>query len=120
VTEDDEKLITAEFLGLFIAFGADYILFWVVLGVTGTVPGWIVVAMTVLTLGFYGGWLVVRWRRLRDDEPTQPDPLETLRDRYAAGELSDEEFERRLDRLLDNEREERLGADEQSNERSRR
>ena len=84
-------------------------------------PEWIVVAMTVLTLSFFGGWLVLRWRRLRDDEePTQPDPLETLKDRYAAGELSDEEFERRLDRLLDNEREQRVGVDEQSKERSRR
>ncbi|WP_435358934.1 SHOCT domain-containing protein [Haloarchaeobius sp. DFWS5] len=30
-------------------------------------------------------------------------PLEELKNRYAAGELSDEEFERRTERLLDNE-----------------
>jgi len=45
------------------------------------------------------------------DEPTEEDvrtadsksPVEQLRERYARGELSDEEFERRLDRLLETE-----------------
>lgn len=121
MTQEDEKLITAEFLGMFIAFGADLILFVALLAVTGTMPGSVAVAITALTLGFYGGWLFLRWRRLRDsEESTQPDPLETLRDRYAAGEISDEEFERRLDRLLETEREERVSVDEQSKERSRR
>ncbi|MFC6863607.1 SHOCT domain-containing protein [Halomicroarcula sp. GCM10025817] len=31
------------------------------------------------------------------------DPLATLRDRYARGEIGDEEFERRLERLLESE-----------------
>ena len=31
------------------------------------------------------------------------DPLQTLRDRYARGELTDEQFERKLDRLLETE-----------------
>ncbi|OYR42371.1 hypothetical protein DJ82_02440 [Halorubrum sp. Ib24] len=31
------------------------------------------------------------------------DPLETLRERYATGEIGEEEFERRLDRLLETE-----------------
>lgn len=41
----------------------------------------------------------------RDEtRPTErDDPLETLRNRYARGELTDEEFERRLDRLLETE-----------------
>ncbi|MBV0900360.1 SHOCT domain-containing protein [Haloarcula salina] len=46
-----------------------------------------------------------------DGEPTVEDvptvdsksPVEQLRERYARGELSDEEFERRLDRLLETE-----------------
>ena len=42
-----------------------------------------------------------------DAEPepadSQTDALETLRERYAAGELTDEQFERKLERLLDTE-----------------
>jgi uncharacterized membrane protein len=40
------------------------------------------------------------------DEPesaTAADPLETLRDRYARGEIGEAEFERRLERLLETE-----------------
>ncbi|MFO7927322.1 SHOCT domain-containing protein [Natronomonas sp.] len=33
----------------------------------------------------------------------EPEPLQTLRDRYARGELSDAEFDRKLDRLLETE-----------------
>jgi len=40
------------------------------------------------------------------------DPLETLRERYATGEIGEEEFERRLDRLLETEElEARIDAD---------
>ncbi|MXR41890.1 SHOCT domain-containing protein [Halobaculum sp. WSA2] len=41
-----------------------------------------------------------------EDPPADPDTrdaLETLRDRYARGELTDEQFERKLDRLLETE-----------------
>lgn len=38
-----------------------------------------------------------------DEEPSANDALERLRDRYAAGELTDEQFERKLDRLLETE-----------------
>ncbi|UPW01970.1 SHOCT domain-containing protein [Halorussus gelatinilyticus] len=38
-----------------------------------------------------------------DDADEQRDALETLRDRYARGELTDEQFERKLERLLDTE-----------------
>ncbi|AGB38461.1 SHOCT domain-containing protein [Natronococcus occultus] len=38
-----------------------------------------------------------------DEEPSATDALERLRDRYAAGELTDEQFERKLDRLLETE-----------------
>jgi len=34
---------------------------------------------------------------------TEPDPLATLRERYATGEIDEAEFERRLDRLLETE-----------------
>lgn len=51
-------------------------------------------------------------RREREDEPhlvPEPggnDPLSALRERYARGEIGDEEFEHRLDRLLATEPEE--------------
>jgi len=38
-----------------------------------------------------------------DEEPSANDALERLRDRYAAGELTDDQFERKLDRLLETE-----------------
>ncbi|MFC6796773.1 MULTISPECIES: SHOCT domain-containing protein [unclassified Haladaptatus] len=37
------------------------------------------------------------------DDESQRDALDTLRDRYARGELTDEQFERKLERLLDTE-----------------
>ncbi|WP_222918842.1 SHOCT domain-containing protein [Natrinema sp. SYSU A 869] len=47
---------------------------------------------------------------VRKSEPTTTEPatdtrdaLETLRERYAAGELTDEQFERKLEQLLDTE-----------------
>jgi len=36
----------------------------------------------------------------RDAVADERDPLETLRERYARGELGDEEFERKLDRMI--------------------
>ena len=122
VTQEDEPLVTGEFLGFFLVFGADIILVVVLLAVAGIVSGSVAISVTALILAVYGGWLGVRWRRLQDDgEPVQPDALETLKDRYAAGELSDEEFEQRLDRLLDTEqREEQSVAEESLKERSKR
>ncbi|ELY96573.1 hypothetical protein C482_15643 [Natrialba chahannaoensis JCM 10990] len=37
------------------------------------------------------------------DESTPGDALETLRERYAAGEITDDQFERKLERLLETE-----------------
>ncbi|WP_256392207.1 SHOCT domain-containing protein [Natronoarchaeum rubrum] len=37
------------------------------------------------------------------DSDDEDDPLETLRGRYARGELTDEQFERKLERLLETE-----------------
>ena len=39
--------------------------------------------------------------RQRTDPRAERDALETLRDRYARGELSDERFERKLEKLLE-------------------
>lgn len=42
-------------------------------------------------------------KRQRTDPRAERDALETLRDRYARGELTDEQFERKLEKLLETE-----------------
>jgi hypothetical protein len=42
--------------------------------------------------------------------PDESDPLQTLRNRYASGELTDQEFEEKLERLLETEDIERPGT----------
>lgn len=52
-------------------------------------------------------WWDDQWSETAERESTETPPennrdaLETLRDRYARGELTDEQFERKLERLLD-------------------
>lgn len=46
-------------------------------------------------------WLLVR----HDDQPRAEDPLEILRERFARGEISQEEFERARAALLADQRE---------------
>ncbi|MCH7659472.1 MAG: hypothetical protein IH933_02455 [Euryarchaeota archaeon] len=53
--------------------------------------------LLVCTYGF------VRFVESTDESLDNVDPAERLRDRYAAGELSDDEFDYRLDQLLDSE-----------------
>lgn len=59
--------------------------------------------LALIVLGFTA-WAGVRTGVLGRDEATEADPLATLQERYAAGELTEAEFERRLDRLLDSDR----------------
>ncbi|MFC7071699.1 SHOCT domain-containing protein [Halovenus rubra] len=100
---ENESIITQEMFGLFIAFGADMILLYGALAVFDVVHWVVPFGVILLVFGFFGGWIVRRWRRLRD-KPEQRDPHETLKARYAAGELSDEAFEEKLDTLLDSDR----------------
>lgn len=65
-------------------------------------PGWLM----VLPVGFLAavlgsvGWLAYRATRDRTAEDTGGDPaIEALRERYARGEISEEEFQRRRERL---------------------
>ncbi|WP_459807153.1 SHOCT domain-containing protein [Halopiger thermotolerans] len=71
------------------------------------------VAILVVIFGFiFGGELLDKLAPLlaesdadptEETDPTPEDPLERLRTRYADGELSDAEFERRLETLLETE-----------------
>lgn len=54
-----------------------------------------------------------------DEEPSTTDALDTLRDRYARGDLTEEQFERKLDRLLETETVENASEYRQRAERER-
>ncbi|MFC4949267.1 SHOCT domain-containing protein [Pseudonocardia sp. GCM10023141] len=60
----------------------------------------IVVVIAVLALAVLGGVGLVRGRRAGDVTPApEDDARQRLRLRYAAGEIDDEEYERRLSAL---------------------
>ncbi|ELY38514.1 SHOCT domain-containing protein [Natronorubrum tibetense] len=93
---------------------------------------WFALAITLLFVAtsFLIWYLVERseTEEMRSDDATvdeseaEPDPVTKLQERYAAGELSDEEFETKLDRLIDsNEQAEAAGieTEELELERSR-
>jgi len=86
-----------------LAAGAPY--FWVAfpVGFGGVLP---------MTLG------AVRLYEQRQDETSEDesDPIETLRDRYARGELTDAEFERQVEDLLETEDASAETADERLRE----
>lgn len=70
--------------------------------------GWWMLSNTVMFVGF---WALVIWaviivargsqRGPKRPTPRDPTPLEILERRYASGEITDDEFETRRRRLLD-------------------
>lgn len=99
--DSDESLISDEMIGYMVVFGLDFVLLAGLLWLVDLVSGAAFAAVTGLVVLVYIGWIAWRWHALRSDRSTETDPVETLKRRYAAGELSDEEFERRLDQLMD-------------------
>jgi uncharacterized membrane protein len=103
-------------LGVFLAFGVDTILIVGVLWYVGRISGETAGVVSAAVLVVFALWIVTRWVRLRrTDDPDaesferagsrgQRTPLEQLKRRYAEGEISDAEFEKRLDTLLDADR----------------
>ena len=84
------------------------------------------VAITALLLAsVFLVWVLVRKVESAESEPTEVepvDPVTRLQDRYAAGEITEAEFEERLEALIEaNERADRAGVEteELSLERSR-
>lgn len=90
-------------VGAFVAFGADLMLLVVALSAVGVISWGFTAVISALVFGFFGAWVRKRWRRLLSTD-AEADPHETLKARYAAGELSDAEFEEKLDTLLDSDR----------------
>jgi putative membrane protein len=69
---------------------------------SGGAPGWILVAGLVMQLLFLAvllGAIYLGYRAVTDRDRSSDPALEELRTAYARGELSDEEFERRRERL---------------------
>jgi len=110
---DDDSPLEAVVVGavtavtLTVAFGLMFLgvpWFWVAfpVGFGGVLP---------MALG-----LVKLYERRQEAAPAEPadDPVATLRERYARGELSDAEFERQVERLLETE-----SPDERAAERLR-
>ena len=71
-------------------------------------PLYAVAITALLVLSIVLVWTLTR----RDAETAERDPVTRLQERYAAGELTDAEFEAKLERLLDaNDRAERNGIE---------
>lgn len=91
---------------LIVAFGLlafGYPWFWVVfpIGFAGVLPA---------AIGLAALYERRKAAERPSSRPSEDDSLEVIRERYAHGELSDEEFDRRLDRLLETESLEDLAA----------
>lgn len=99
----DDGLVTKQMIAVFVLFGAEFIPVVVILGAVGVLPLLVSGLVVGGIVALFAGWIFARWRRLRSDEndALERDPVETLKQRYAAGELSDDEFERKLERLMD-------------------
>ncbi|GAA0677099.1 SHOCT domain-containing protein [Natronoarchaeum mannanilyticum] len=70
------------------------------------IVGWFLLTPLLLLFGEeIADWLVGADADAGDGEPAErpEDPVETLKRRYAAGEIGEAEFERRLDRVLSQE-----------------
>ena len=77
------------------------------------VIGWFIVAPVLAILTYYED-------DEADDDAATDDPVATLRERYARGELTEAEFERRLDQLLETERTGRSARVDGTRERGER
>lgn len=102
--DPENGLVTDLMFGMMLAFGADIILFVGLLWILDATSATTFVTVTVAVVATFGGWIAWRWWQLRQlthsDDPDRT-PLDELKHQYAAGEITDAEFERKLDRLVD-------------------
>jgi|GEM_PF-1572637 len=113
MARSNARVVTGMMLGVFLAFGVDTMIIVGALWYVGQISGVIAGSLSAAILVFFALWVLLRWVRLRrtdrlDSEDVeraesrdQRDPLEQLKRRYAEGEISDAEFEKRLDTLFD-------------------
>lgn len=98
----DQPLVTDTMLGIMVVFGADIVLLvgvlWAV-GVVSTAGGVPVIGAVAAVFLL---WVLLRWAFIRrPSDESEQDPIETLKQRYADGELTEREFEQRTKQLLE-------------------
>lgn len=101
--DPEEGLITDLMLGMFVVFGADIIALVGFMWVADYTSAAVFAGTTATILAAFGLWIGWRWNEIRKLQSTA-DPERTalaeLKHQYATGEISEAEFERRLDRLV--------------------
>jgi uncharacterized membrane protein len=101
--DPEEGLVTDLMLGMMVVFGADIIALVGFMWLSGRTSAAAFAATTGLILGGFGLWIGWRWneiRKLQSTDDPERTALDELKHQYAAGEISETEFERRLDRLV--------------------
>jgi uncharacterized membrane protein len=116
VTRSDARVVTGLMLGAFLAFGIDTLVIVTALWSVGRLSDVVAGAVSAAVVLAFACWVSVRWLRIRSGERSGSDdgtreapadvrdPLDGLQRRYATGELSEAEFEERLEALLDADR----------------
>lgn len=113
--DPDEGLVTDFMLGLMIAFGVDIIIFVGIGWGVGFFTTAFFVGVTVMVVSVFALWIAWRWRAINKLESTDRDAVDELKYQYATGEISEGEFERKLNTLIDTpEADEREFADVES------
>lgn len=109
--DPEEGLVTDFMLGMWLVFGADFILLAGLGWAVDLISPIVFVAVTVVILAVFTAWIGWRWWAIRQLEATEQSPLDALKYQYATGELSEAEFERRLDRLVETDSDEHPPAE---------
>jgi len=103
-------------VGMIIAVPILAILFPVLIVLITQAPT-VLFALSVLVVMFFGA-LITQYDILPGNENEQEvDPVSTLQEKYATGEISDVKFERRLDRIIESDQK-AAQSDEVDRERS--
>jgi len=113
--DPEDGLVTDFMFGMMLVFGADIILFACLLWIVGHVSTPAFLTITAVIVAVFGGWIGWRWREIRRVQSTHRTPIEELKHQYAAGELSEADFEAKLNHLV--EADERIDETEPTLER---
>jgi len=102
--DPEEGLVTDLMLGLMVVFGADIIALVGFMWVANYTSATVFAGTTASILAAFGLWIGWRWteiRKLQSTDDPERTALEELKHQYAAGEISEAEFEQKLDRLVE-------------------